>query len=531
MGKAQDLSFGDLILDETCLFARRNGKTIQFTRSERALLLAFTRNPHRLMPRSRLLYEIASAESDSRNIDFLVNRLRTKLGDRAKSSKYIATQYGEGYVWIAVPSPVPVAAPQLAPTDGLLAIVPAFATQDHRFGQQALSLVDRLRNMIAAGVDAGQNVVVVENARSERMRYVLQVSFQADNGRLDCAATLREMPSKHIVKAFRLDLDSADAASFTVEATRVSHGVVEALQQALTDASTGLGTPTDQPLEIRLRKASALLSSSNPTWLERGQYLSAERAKNPSNADIALQWCLHLFARLVLDSPFSGGMSLDDRDAIESEIETTVLDYLPLIEANPLLMLAAAKLLYFINRGHLDLAEDLAERAFARTADFAAALPVLGQLRQARGNFNEAMAFFDRGIETAEADSEFLLHMRVLKCIALLAAGDRAALEFAATFSLDTAHCPPDTRVLIRLMLTPGDQPLPAAVAKALVAAGPAGARGAVAVLYFTSARQHTSERARANVMGGIVAHVTSLHGPQAIPAFVLAGTGLAAAG
>jgi tetratricopeptide (TPR) repeat protein len=208
-----------------------------------------------------------------------------------------------------------------------------------------------------------------------------------------------------------------------------------------------------------------------------------------------------------------------------------VLDYLPLIEANPLLMLAAAKLLYFINRGHLDLAEDLAERAFARTADFAAALPVLGQLRQARGNFNEAMAFFDRGIETAEADSEFLLHMRVLKCIALLAAGDRAALEFAATFSLDTAHCPPDTRVLIRLMLTPGDQPLPAAVAKALVAAGPAGARGAVAVLYFTSARQHTSERARANVMGGIVAHVTSLHGPQAIPAFVLAGTGLAAAG
>ncbi|WP_407120480.1 hypothetical protein [Bradyrhizobium sp. STM 3561] len=58
-----DLRFGDLILDETCLFARRNGQTIKFARNERALLLALTRNPHRLMRRGRLLDEVAS-ESD-----------------------------------------------------------------------------------------------------------------------------------------------------------------------------------------------------------------------------------------------------------------------------------------------------------------------------------------------------------------------------------------------------------------------------------------------------------------------------------
>ena len=55
-----------------------------------------------------------------------------------------------------------------------------------------------------------------------------------------------------------------------------------------------------------------------------GEHLRVEREQNPSNADTALQWCLHLFARLVLDSPFSG-MSLDDRNDIESEIEATVL--------------------------------------------------------------------------------------------------------------------------------------------------------------------------------------------------------------
>jgi hypothetical protein len=78
MGKAQNLRFADLILDETCLFASRNGQTSQFTRNERALLLAFLRNPRRLMHSSRQLDEIDSSQSDrsDRNIDFLVNRLQ-----------------------------------------------------------------------------------------------------------------------------------------------------------------------------------------------------------------------------------------------------------------------------------------------------------------------------------------------------------------------------------------------------------------------------------------------------------------------
>ena len=243
-----------------------------------------------------------------------------------------------------------------------------------------------------------------------------------------------------------------------------------------------------------------------------------QHAQDPSNPDKALQWCLHLFARLVVTNPFTG-TSLQERDDMETEIEATVLECLPAIETNPLLMLAAAKLLYFINRGHLDLAEDLAERAFARTSDFAAALPVLGQLRQARGNFNEAVILFDRGIQMADPDSEFLLHMRVLKCIALLASGDRAALEVAAAaFSRESPYCPPDIAVLINLMFAPGDRTLPAALADKLTAVGPVGARNAIEMLYFTSARHHISETARANVMRGPLAHVTGLYGAQAIP-------------
>eukprot|EP01031_Cornospumella_fuschlensis_P048315 gene48315-biopygen38687 len=121
MLQPKGLAFGDILLDRSCLFAHRDGKQIRFTRSERSLLLALSRNPHRLMRRSQLLDVVASTDSDTsdRNVDFLINRLRAKLGDSARAPRYIATQYGEGYVWIATqvpaapPRPGPAAAPKL----------------------------------------------------------------------------------------------------------------------------------------------------------------------------------------------------------------------------------------------------------------------------------------------------------------------------------------------------------------------------------------------------------------------------------
>ena len=52
-----------------------------------------------------LLDAIAGSGSvgTDRSIDFLINRLRAKLGDSARSPTMIATQYGEGYIWIARP--------------------------------------------------------------------------------------------------------------------------------------------------------------------------------------------------------------------------------------------------------------------------------------------------------------------------------------------------------------------------------------------------------------------------------------------
>jgi DNA-binding SARP family transcriptional activator len=423
---------------------------------------------------------------------------------------------------IAAPSPA-------EPVEAFLAIVLAPGFQEHRSNQHAIALAGELRDMIAADLGADRNVIVAENGppAADRLRYVLHVGFHAENGRLNCAVTLREMPSKRIVKAFGLPVGIADATPFAGEAARISNIVIGALQQALADASVGLGTPTDAPPGVRLQNATSLLSVSNPKWLASGEQLRLEREQNPSDADTALQWCLHLFARLVHTSPFKV-MSLEERERTEREIEATVLECLPVIEANPVLNLAAAKLLYFIGRGHLELAEDLAERAFARTSDFAAALPILGQLRGTRGNFEEAVILFDRGIEMPDITAGFLLHMQVLKCTALLASGDRAALDAVASVIDLSRDCPPEIALMIRLMIAPAGRELPAALAQALAAVGPSGAVSVIEYVYFTGARQLTSKAARANVMRGLVAHVTSLHGGEFVPTFVLESTGLA---
>lgn len=519
-GKTQSLDFGDLKIDAACMFAHRNGRTIRFTRSERALLLVLTSNPKRLLSRSRLLDEIATRTSDpsDRNIDFLVNRLRSKLGDNARSPAFIATRYGEGYLWIATPSPA-------AALNTFMIISSNSTLAERPPNRQALLLIDQLKETISAAIGPERRVVVSDGepvTSHENARYSLQVSFHADHGRFNCAAVLREMSSKRILKTFRLQPDIQDETSRAAEAVLVAGGIANALQHALKAASTGLGISEDEDLEERLESASSLLSASNPQWLARGEKLGETREQNPRDADASLQWCMHLFSRLVLTEPFIG-LSLEERDRIESEIEDTVLECLPDIEGNPLLMLAAAKLLYFVHRGHLELAEEIAERAFAPTQDFTAGLPILGQLRYARGHYDEAVRFFDRGIEMAAPGSEFHRHMRVLKCIALVAQGHSGSSAAQATDIGNLgSDCPREISLMLGWMTASPDRALPPASEHALQALGPSGAAKALEYLYFTSARHIIREEGRTNVMRSMIAHVSRLYGRQTIPEFIL---------
>ncbi|WP_317629356.1 helix-turn-helix domain-containing protein [Sphingomonas nostoxanthinifaciens] len=516
VNKGLNTHYGDLVLDQECLFAIRAGIKVHFTRNERAILRALSRKPNQLMRRSRLLDEIAADEDRSdRYIDFLVNRIRSKLGDDPKSPKFIHTRYGEGYVWAATSTAA-------APVDALLVIATKFAPAARQISQGASALVERLHSAIGAGVSPDKTIVVAEDWRpgaDDKLRHLLHLNFQTSDDAFACVVTLREMPSRRITESFALDLHQQNYPNFTAEADTISRAVLAAVQGSLGNASTGLGLAPGDPIETRRHEASIVLLGANPRWAS-GTQLAKKRAQAPGNADLAFQWCLHLFSRLTVASPFES-VGLVERQRVEREIEVTALEHLPAAEDNPLLMFAAAKLLYFVDRGHLELAEDLAERALARTGDSTASFALMGQLRCARGRFDEAVRFFDRGAERGDLGPDFQLHIRAMKCIALLATGKRAALD-ATVAAIDTAPpCPPYIASMLDWTFSPHERPLSAASAKALAAIGPTAASNAIEYAYFTSARQLVSEQARANLMRGLIAQVVRIYGAQAVPAVV----------
>lgn len=521
MIKAGGFRYRDLVLDETCLSGSCNGKPVHFTKSERALLLAFCRNPRRLLSRNRLLDEIASSDAgpSERNIDFLISRLRAKLGDNARSPTYIATQYGEGYLWIAEPGQAAV-----RPINAYLAILSALLQRGALPRPNVGAFLAQLREAIAEGLGPHRVVRVIEQGQVHAdfsPQYSLRVSIHGYQEQMTCTATLQEMPSRRIVKAFSAQGHAGAGTAIDSFVSRLSNDVIAHLRSLLASRTTGLGVPEELSLEERLWNASdRLTTGSYQMWLAKGQQLSADRVSDPS-IDTALQWCMHLFSRLALANPFSR-FDFDERRRIENEMEAIALQGMPLVEGNPVQMLAVAKLLYFVDRGHLELALDIAERASDQMAGSPAPLPLLAQIHSALGQSEEAIVLLDRGIEVAASNIEFLNHLRVLKCIALLAAGDSGnAARIIASIDDLGDHCPPDTAVAIRLMTASTDRKLPEALANALVAAGPDGAASALEYLYFTSARQHASPVAVANLMRGFTFHVTTVHGESAVPAFL----------
>jgi two-component system OmpR family response regulator len=120
----QLLRFEGYTLDaegRTCVDAK--GQEIILTRAEFSLLLAFARQPGRVLSRDELTHVVAGrgAEPDDRSVDVLISRLRRKIEPEPKAPRIIVTVPGEGYKLSARPqavAPGPTAAsPSLAVAD------------------------------------------------------------------------------------------------------------------------------------------------------------------------------------------------------------------------------------------------------------------------------------------------------------------------------------------------------------------------------------------------------------------------------
>lgn len=499
-----ELQFGDLNFDESFLFAWRGDEEVRFTRQERALLLALTASPRKLLHRAILLDAIADAGSDvsERNVDFLVNRLRSKLGDSARSPRYIATQYGEGYVWIAERA-------EHKPLEAFLVVGPVFGLGPQRVSTQERRFLESLRRALDKSLPRERKVVVAEawqpySGAGHKVRYFLETSFHEDGRAVHCAIILRDWATRQILHATRLTLEPDDLALLDRKADEAAAGLKGVVWDHLAMPAVGPSAPTDEPLELRVHNAAVLLGGPDRSWLESGAQLARARIENPGDARTTLMWCMHLYSRLVV-----GGREMTAATCreIEGEIEALVFEILPSIQRDPYLVLGAAKLLFYIHRGHIGLAEALAAEAFAQTTAFAAAFTILGQIKAARGHIAEAVRLYDRGIELSEPNSEFHVYILVLKLIALMASGDLDAVEKAEG---ELQSVKPGTRLELGLFSARPDRALPDDLAQVLEMLPEAHARALITYLYNTSARHFIAAEHRDNVLRAFVTHLGS---------------------
>ncbi len=99
--KHAPVSVGDLFMDPESHTATLGSLPIVLTRQEFDLLLSLARATGRVKTREQLLLEVADRDFEGfdRSIDVHISSLRRKLGDDAKSPRWIETVRGVGYLF------------------------------------------------------------------------------------------------------------------------------------------------------------------------------------------------------------------------------------------------------------------------------------------------------------------------------------------------------------------------------------------------------------------------------------------------
>ncbi len=485
-----------------------DGSEIVFTRQERVLLMELTRRPGALLSRSELHRAMAATGrmAGERNVDFIVNRLRARLGDDARAPRFIATQYGEGYVWIAA----------AGRPDAVAAFVVIGPVRGEPQSAAASGLVRGIGDQLATLLGSGRKVALVPDWRVDataQVGFAIEISLHAEPPGLHVALALRHLPSGRVIATRRAQMAPGDVSQQAIVIARWARGAI--WRHIAVPDGAELLAPSDVPVEIRLNEAGRALTRSPERWREAEVQLRKARSERPGDPSLAILWALNLFARLIQWPPDPSLASPGGTMAIEDEIETLVLGNLAGIEDNALLKLAAAKLLFFIDRGHLDMAEQLADEAFADSTAFGAAYATRGQMLMCRGAIAEAVALYDKGIELAEFGSDFHIYLLVLKCTALMAGNDRPGV---ARTSEELYLARPNSRWMAPFFISPYDDDLPEPVAAALSAYSPERCQQVLRHLYQTSARHFLAVGHRANVMRGLATGLRRLVGPQAIP-------------
>jgi len=105
--KGSMLKYDGLSVDLDKRSAELDGAPLDLTTMEYQLLALFAGNPGQTYTRDEILNELRGIDAQlfSRSVDILISRLRQKLGDDSKKSRFIKTVWGTGYVFVGEDAP------------------------------------------------------------------------------------------------------------------------------------------------------------------------------------------------------------------------------------------------------------------------------------------------------------------------------------------------------------------------------------------------------------------------------------------
>lgn len=497
--------YGSIAFDPDFRHAvRDDGLTVRFTKTERMVLQELTRKSGSVLSRDRLLDVISGPGSDTsdRNIDFVINRLRRKLGDPARSPDYIATRYGEGYSWIA---PKARSRPAAA---GSHIVVGPLRGLNHigSFREVAIAFAESLRNSLdhmtakTSRVALDPDCPPAEAFRADKPRFAIDLKFLTSDTGLDCVMALKVFATDRIIRVVRRPVAHGAGRSDLVEG--MAEALADEFATAIWDVAVypdrELPSPVQAPLSVTVGAAALLFADKIEEWQVNDRRLREAIRNNPDDHAAKLMLATNIHNKYILAGPHILAES-DPRRPDEDEIESLVTASLPHLQDNPIYALAAAKLLFFLDRGYRRLAVEMAETAFRSSTAVAASCVVVGQIRMFLGEIDQALRCFEQAQELSAGNPDFYAYVAVLKCQAYTAMGERERLDRALA---DLHARDPKTKTSLALFfasLEPGRTAPEAREAVAQVSE--AEARGVLLFVYYVCARLFSVPEHRENIL------------------------------
>lgn len=429
------------------------GERVAFTRSERRILVALTQHRERIVTREQLLDAIAGPGSDhgDRNIDFLINRLRRKLSDDARNPRFIATRYGEGYIWMGSAAGI-----DASQADAYLVVGPLRGISnlaDRRI--TAESFASHLHAALRSELPPEKPVVLAPDCPppadfpDTAPVLAVELTFFEENRAINCVATARQFRSRQVLAVSRVVLPGGEPMA-TIEATAgLARSLLAEIWRALATQTEG-GVPVPVLMQLASaqpagpghgaagdsdRQLQQVVSRHErrilAAWTENGTRLRGLLDARPDDAIVKVMYATHIHSKYIHFGYSLFQKGIDDRAADEDEIERLVFEALPHIQSHPEYSIMTAKLLHFLQRGYFDLARELSEQAYAASVSAAGSLAIIGQFRAFAGETEAALRCLDQALNLLAPGSPEYFYTFTLKLQALHAAADFERLQDA----------------------------------------------------------------------------------------------------